>query len=320
MRKLWLIGALLATSGSFACRKAVIVSFPGHPPIEVSRIFVEAPDNHKQVTDLVSLDETAGFWDISGATLHVITYACDLPDTPAVLTGDNYYDIRDDEVHVQDLALPKDDPNYKAGNDPCIDHVDAGMDSGTDVADAQTDTGFDSGMDASPDNSCANPADTPDAGGQLPPPPTIGPGCQSYCNSLLISADGGPACGVGPNTYDSVDECLRYCTIVQWQNPEDPRDRLDCRVGYITNGLCDLAGPHGDCGDPCLSFCYAWSQLCDPTGYDGCKAACAAAGLSGAGNSHEPGCRFKLLPRAVYDKHYCTYLGYGSCTFACTDG
>lgn len=325
-RQLLALFLLMASVALTGCRVVVLKFDPEADASDVNRVQVDGRDPDKGPIVLGSVRETVGYRGVSKHTIEVAVSAC--AGSELRFTGGGVLEIDDnDEVIVRLALVDAPAPCPIPGSNTIIPDGgtggtgNAGGEGGQGGGGAGgTDAG--TGPDGCDDDGathCEDPAATPEAA--VPPTLTITPvgACDTYCEAMM-----GPE-NLCPGIYADIQQCKDYCALA-WSRPGDDRlDTLSCRTSFIVMArmpggqraaLCEGAGPSGaaQCGGACFVFCSALHRLCPGKSPD-CVSACnAARGRLPA----EPGCRFRLLPRAISDARYCDYVDFSSGCVTCS--
>jgi hypothetical protein len=344
-----LLLAALAMATSVGCRRVTLVSFYSESSaLTIDHVIVDAKQPGKVPLALKSLDETIGYYDLPGTEITISVWACAGSELVLAATATAYPIISDRvRVHVDrwsgpPSACPKlmdgsvaDAPDAGAGaggaagsgepagvgGAPSVDGAGGqGADAGTDDVHPGVggeggvntiDGGAECGDDSHGTPACDPPSGDP-VGADAVSAPSYKPECESYCSGMAMTCSA---------SYESLDGCRRYCSTVGWPSGSGTNS-LGCRNDYLNLAIsspifpssCASAGPEGapDCGTICENFCAAFGALCAPSPSDaaGCMASCGAAM---ARSTADPACRFRYLARAVFDRRYCSYVGFGSC-------
>jgi hypothetical protein len=349
--------ALASLTPTLGCQPRVVFLKFSAPMLEVDTLWVEGVDPAKGPKPVIGL-QTLGYYDVSKTTIIVRITAClgkemvayqqgqyDVVHDEAIIQIDRGIKGIDPPMTPPHSCLPgqarreggapDSDVGGAAGGD-AVGGAGGDMDAGAGgntvggtggSAVGGAGVGGASGADGGAPDSAECGTDThgpvceaPSGdGGQVPDAGEISDACTQYCDNMQTT------CASVSGLYDSHDSCLRYCMRAGWVADGTSENSFACRNMYLANAptfnpapSCQNAGPSGggvNCGLVCDNFCKAWIGICspDPTEAAACLAACKA---KQAGN--EPGCRFELLQRALYDQRYCNYVKFGpdSC-FSC---
>jgi hypothetical protein len=258
--------AAVLTAGTLAgCRSVTVVSFM---PVygEVDSVIVDT-DQTKSPIKLGGLDETVGFYDLTGSTIHITTSAC-MGDT-LVYASDKNWNLPADHIVITmrpppdgQTSCPKIEGNkvtYDAGPGGLGGAAGSGEVGGATGSGGSNGSGGgageggrDAGAGSAAGTSGAGGCDDAGAGGNAghaavdagfcdpPPGPAVPPlvgipstDCADYCNRIIGSRDGGGS--LCPDSYSDVSECLGYCSLVNWPRgtPTDMGDSMACRLYYL---------------------------------------------------------------------------------------
>ena len=277
--------ATVLTAGTLGgCRAVTVVSFM---PVDqtVDSVIVDT-DQTKDPIQLAGLDETVGFYNLTGSKIHITTSAC-MGDTLV------YSSVDDPELPADHIFItvkratdgPTKCPKVD-GKKVTYDHPDSGPTGlggaagsgeigGASGSGGSTGTGGSTGQGGS-DAGAGGAAGATGAGGcndagaggnagqgavdaglcdppigPAEPPPSGDPSseCVDYCNRIVGPRDGGGV--LCPDSYTDVSECLSYCRLVNWipGTSLDMKDSMGCRRYNLTIAESQPVVPALRCGN-----------------------------------------------------------------------